>query len=403
MSADSSPRRPTPPSDLVRPGDCVAERLAFAVVGGALRRVTDFATLAPEDRPAARCPLCDEPVLLKLGAVRVHHAAHRAGSGCPLGAAGGGETALHVNTKLHLASALREWIAALPPGDRAGAPLVARVRCAARWRDAATGRAARCTAVRDVPLASDWDEVRVEMSLSADAGPAAARPDVVLLRGGRPVAAVEVLVTHAVAMPAAVTLSDLEVPWAEVRAARRLYSTPGAWAFPAALPAIRTSVAGAGGGWRCPAHRARVAGSSPARSARWLARVVDVFEPGGRWRRDVFWFEAEVQRGRVIAVRLLHLLDDDVVAKCGGTGLDRARAASELHQAFVRWARARRREGALVDSPMPWTSARRIRARRDALTALVADYPPRYVYRDARWVPRPEWRGRTWASRSGGE
>ena len=54
--------------------------LAWVIVDGRPRHVSDFAGLAPRRRPAAFCHTCGERLVLKLGDVRRHHAAHRAGA-----------------------------------------------------------------------------------------------------------------------------------------------------------------------------------------------------------------------------------------------------------------------------------------------------------------------------------
>lgn len=71
------------PAALLEPPPPKAEpRLAWVEISGEMCHVSDFAHLAPGERPSARCPACREPVTLKLGALRAHHAAHRPDSGC---------------------------------------------------------------------------------------------------------------------------------------------------------------------------------------------------------------------------------------------------------------------------------------------------------------------------------
>src|SRR5690242_4472730 len=114
--------------------------LTWVVVDGQPRHVSDFAHLSPRQRPAATCPACERHLTMKLGAVRRHHAAHDEGVAC---AATNPETALHLDTKLALAAALRAAMLA-------EAQLVIRQVCP------------DCSQHYEVTWASDWDDVRVE-------------------------------------------------------------------------------------------------------------------------------------------------------------------------------------------------------------------------------------------------
>ena len=71
----------------------------WVFVDETLHALADFAHLPPSQRPAAICPVCREPVLLKLGSKRTHHYAHYTGATC---ATTNPETALHFNTKCYM-------------------------------------------------------------------------------------------------------------------------------------------------------------------------------------------------------------------------------------------------------------------------------------------------------------
>ena len=131
---------------------------------------------------------------MKLGGVLNHHVAHRPDSTCTLRS--GGESVLHANAKFHLETVLRSR-----EDLRAAIPLLE-----------------GCTSCPSYPSRHEvlwgipWDEVRVEMATGNR------RPDVVLLQAGLPVAAIEVLVHHAVDVDKADDLEDLGIPWIEVEA-----------------------------------------------------------------------------------------------------------------------------------------------------------------------------------------
>lgn len=375
-------RLPTPGDPPGAPVACAAVRLAWVLVDGEdnerLLPVSRFALLAPAARPAARCPACRAPVTLKLGEVRMHHAAHQPGSRCTVES---GEGALHLNAKCAL------W-ARLAREAAPDAVLAITAACGApTWEDGSSRRAT-CAARLETALAAGWDAAEVELALDG------ARPDVVLLRAGAPVAAIELVASHAVDERKARRLARLGVPWVEVEAwrAAALVERDAALTLPATQLGAGTR---AGGPWRC-AHHARRAATRGARRANghrpWKARVVDRYGADGRWVRDVFVMEAELRGGRVVAVRLVHARDDDVLTRVARP--TREEAARALHAAFVRWARARRAEGLLVDSPMPWVDARRLwipPALREG-TGPMAAWKPTELVMPKRW----RWEGGRW-------
>lgn len=361
---------------------CVVAHLAWVVVGDRLRPVGDFAHLAPNARPEARCPVCRETVTLKLGEERIHHAAHRPGTTCAL--ASHGESAAHLNVKCHLATVLRA-----AAGERAR--LVVRDRCRESVWASENPRSSRCGMVQDTPWLEGWDAVEVELTIGT------LRPDVILLREGKAIGAIEVVARHGVDEAKATSLRALGLPWVEVRADVRLYDPLRPWAAEHPLPTIRRSVLGALP-WRCPDHARRAA----TRQARvdngcrpWMVRAADCYDASGRRVRDVFYLEAELRRGRVAAVRLMHTADDDVIAKVRPE--NRSHAMRVLHAAFVAWTRFQRGEGIFIDSPMPWIPARWLRASSRPMVVRESDCPVRWRYdrQRGRWA-RIEEASRRW-------
>src|SRR5215207_212036 len=127
--------------------------LAWVLVDDVPRHVSDFAALPPGRRPRALCPECARPLTLKLGRVLRHHAAHAAHDRC---ATTQPETALHVNTKYHLASRLRAAIGAK-------LPLIVLRSCAG----AHTGP---CEITEIAEWIRGWDEVVVEGNVETKDG-----------------------------------------------------------------------------------------------------------------------------------------------------------------------------------------------------------------------------------------
>ena len=349
-------------------------RLAWVLVGETLYHVSTFAQLAVADRPVAHCPVCREPVSLKLGRVLAHHAAHRDGSRCALDTE---ETALHYNTKQHLAAVFRA-----ARGER---PLVVRVRCAHRYGVAgetvlAPGQVP-CEAVLDTPLLATWDAVEVEVGLSE------IRPDVLLRSDDGPGAIIEVRRTHAVTATKLEHLAELGIPWAEVVASRRLYGALAAWTIEAPLPVVRTH---AFAQWFCDSHRGqrhrgrgRTVPGGP-----WIARVVDRYLPDGHVLRDIAFVDGLVRGRRVSRPTLHHRLDDTPLTELPNG--DAAAVHAAAHAAFLGWVRTLRAAGERVDSPMGWAPADSLRGG-DAWVAGTTLYPHRYQYdrSAAQWRRRP--------------
>lgn len=173
-------------------------KLRFCSVNGEIRNVSDFAHLTPKNRPAAVCPECKNLLILRLGDVNAHHAAHKTeASYCSLTT---GEGMLHLNTKHYIYEQLRQ-----------GSKLVIKQFCS------------KCATPGFNPFNSwlgsrpylwleDWDEVQMEKKIGS------LRPDIVLYRGGQPVAAIEVFVTHRLDEEKRARLGELGLPWIEVKA-----------------------------------------------------------------------------------------------------------------------------------------------------------------------------------------
>src|SRR5690349_15401338 len=65
--------------------------LAWVETSHGMRHVSAFAHLSPRERPrntkgdprAVRCPVCQQPVVIRIPKVRAFHAAHQPGATCP--------------------------------------------------------------------------------------------------------------------------------------------------------------------------------------------------------------------------------------------------------------------------------------------------------------------------------
>jgi hypothetical protein len=303
-----------------------------------LTRISSYAHLPPRDRPPAFCPCCHEKVWLKLGGRMRHHYAHRAESGCMAAA---GEGALHLSAKLHLAAELRPHH-----------PLQLEYSC----HGAETDRQ-RCLRVTTVHFPLEWDELRVEHSLPS------LRADILLLRKGRPVAAIEVFSSNAVGEVRADKYRNLGVPWIEVAAVGIVNRPAGPWLVGDALPALGESRLHPER-WRCPAHaRLHAAWLDQQMNGehRFASRLVHLYrnEAGlsraERRSRAITVSMIEIrEQGSVVAVRLER---EDTGSQIGPTVRvhDRTTAQRELHRHFRSWIRwLRNAQSTVTDSPMRW-------------------------------------------------
>lgn len=325
-----------------------ARGLTWILVDGEPAHVSRFAGLPPRRRPPVFCPQCGRRLTLKLGPILRHHAAHAAHDRC---AATAPETALHLDVKHHLAASLRAAIGT-------GAPLVLRRQCA----DV-------CDVTELHTWLRDWDDVVVETTVAGGR----ARPDITLVRDGRPVAAIEVLVSHAVDEEKQRALAGVGVPWIEVRAAEALLGEEdaGGWTADLPLPVAREGTADRWGAWRCAAHerehrvriealaerQARDAEAARRRSELRAARVVDVYQPGGARDRLIYRVE-EVRLDGAVAALVLRRGTREIASAPTDDARESKRAAwSSLQRAYAADVeRLTAAPGTFADSPMHWAT-----------------------------------------------
>lgn len=137
----------------------------WALVNGDPRHVTEFAYLAPQDRPRGICLECKKEVLFKCGQVYAHYVAHKEGRDCTAAA---GEGAEHYNAKLKLTTILRKQSSLDVVNICAG-----------------------CGVVNADPIKIEYDRVELEY-----VHPNQLRSDIALLNNGRVVGTIEIFVSH---------------------------------------------------------------------------------------------------------------------------------------------------------------------------------------------------------------
>jgi hypothetical protein len=236
-----------------------------------------------------------------------------------------------------------------------------------------------CDRLHEYPLLAGWDTVDVERGLSDT------RPDILLLRGGRPLGLVEVRHTSAATAEKLERLAALGLPWAEVVASRSLYAEFTAWSADRPLTVLRTSESAP---WRCDDHRhaTSAGGETSSRVGPWMARVVDRYLPTGRVVREIVYVEGRRRGKRVYQVALRDRVGTLLAELSDGTADE---VLARAHAAFRRWALAHRRAGELVDSPMSWSPPAGMLSEEVGWTAGTTFFPRRYERAGQGWAPRP--------------
>lgn len=391
-------------------------RLAYVAVADEPRpvHVSRYAELASAARPKVQCPVCRQVVTLRLGRRRVHHAAHRPGDRCAVTAL---ETALHLNTKLYLAEQL------LRAAGQGGASLLVRVPCTGYrlpatfgreppWSDA--WRHVTCAATSAEVWLAGWDEVDVELAVGSH------RPDITLSRAGRVVGLIEVFVSHEVSAPKAAGLAAAGMPWLEVAA--REVASAGAEAWTAAVPlpprqlvpalswqcavcrdgeirgraqlqaAREARQSAVRGGYVAPARRPRrLTPTLDTREPRpWRGRLLDVYSPDGRRVRYYLEAAGMLRDGRLCAVHLWRIGDDDPFARLPYE--NRHQLEHDLARAYDDYLARYVANGDVVDSPMGWLRLRQWPALASSLVYNRGLFPPRYKWSTPHraWVPCPD-------------
>ena len=139
-------------------------KLPFAVRGEALVHISEVTS---GRQPDCLCPECGEQLIARKGPKLAHHFAHRSGTDCS------GETALHKFGKLLIYEGIQR-------------ALTASAAIKLRWK------CPQCNDEHEGNLLKRAATVKLEYDLGE------ARPDVLLLDvSGKPVVAIEVVVTHA--------------------------------------------------------------------------------------------------------------------------------------------------------------------------------------------------------------
>ncbi|HFE46970.1 MAG TPA: hypothetical protein ENJ18_16050 [Nannocystis exedens] len=168
--------------------------IAWVLVDNALRHVSDFVELPPGSRPNPTCAVCRRTVVLRLGTIRAHHAAHRKGAICPTTKP---LYALYFNCKVHIGKAL-ETASKLRVG----------LKCKNK---------SRCHHRRIVDWIDDWDRVEIETAMGS------MKPDITLFQEDKAIASIDVAVSPTLDIDKGAERERTPMPWAVVRVSTNSY------------------------------------------------------------------------------------------------------------------------------------------------------------------------------------
>ncbi len=348
-------------------------RLAWAVVDGELAPISAFGHLGRGDRPRAICPVCECDVVFVLGKQTAHHFRHGDGSDCPVK---GGETAEHLNTKFYIADLLRR---AAPD------------RRVLRVTEQCIGVAAvglDCSRERAAVFVRGWDDVHVERGL------AELRPDVLLMRGGAPLAAIEVYRTHEVGELKALRLTELGVCWIEVPAGEEIYAGARPWTLSRPIPTLRVVPVPESRCADCTRihreaeerrRRDEMERAYRASLRRRAVRVVDLYRRSGDSERAILTIGAEYVGDTVRSVALVQETTDRILhrihVRAGPGGRRAAHAALEAR--FLDWKQFRVGQGNYADEASDgWVYEAELAGRDPDM-----GFPPRYLRDGDGWSP----------------
>ena len=248
-------------------------------VNDQIHRVSDFSHLPPASRPDAVCPLCLNPVIMKLGDERVHHYAHKHDVMCT---ATQPETALHLNTKFHIYNQLLS-----------GTQLYLEQYCS-------NG----CGKNIVLSWAKDWEKIEIEYTIGKF------RPDVFILARSATNKAIEIKVTHPVENDKEEFYKEQNIDWLEIEANESIYDGENPWTIDQPLPfAVCKTFLPA---WTCDhcivqlrdeeLARRKAQEKSEYHQHNYLetiyAKMVDFYYPSGKQYREIYYMSKRIRNDK---------------------------------------------------------------------------------------------------------
>lgn len=330
----------------------------WVIVANELRLTSDFAHLAPADRPKALCPECKTSVILKLGPHRIHHYAHKPDVECSASIL---ETALHLNTKFHIYQQLEN-----------GKQLSVRQRCT------------NCSNTRPHVWLKGWDKVEIEYTVNSF------RPDIALLNAdGQVMGAIEIVVTNPVDEAKSGFYEAAQIVWLEIKAKASLYSGQEAWtvdkplSFTRIFPPFDQS-------WICDSCRHRklarrqyIERQESRRVITLELMMVDFYYRSLRHERIVYFIRQESIVGEPLRLRLVENGKPHSIACVDVVDANEAQIVSEFKQRIDQYLVQVKSDFQIIDVVIPWGKAKQFGR------LSYKNFPRRFYYNMTaeKWVP----------------
>ncbi|MDO8716957.1 MAG: competence protein CoiA family protein [Dehalococcoidales bacterium] len=308
-------------------------RPQWVLVSGQIHHVSDFPRYSS---PAALCPSCGNPVILKLGDVRVHHYAHKTEEGCESTKR---DNALHENTKFHIHRQLST-----------GTQLYLEQRCS-------NG----CGNRQIVSWANYIERPEVERSIGSR------RPDISILCSDGTSKAIEIKVTHAVEDEKAVDFENEKICWIEVEGSESIYDGENVWTIDKPLPFLKCKPQLPG--WTCDNCKAKLINEERDRLREQqqaehkkhnyeetiYAKLVDFYFPTNLKYREIYYLHKVVRMDKLVRVFVLNRKYEPVFEENGENIEELQESAFNAVEHAIKM---KCKNGAIADGRMwsPWTS-----------------------------------------------
>lgn len=311
------------------------KQLCWVLINNELHHVKEFSHLKPNQRPVTYCPVCKRQVVLRLGDIRIFHAAHKPDDICAVTQP---ETALHLNTKLYIANQLRKHNSVFIN----------------QYCDGLTKHGCYYGNFRKYAYINGWDEVKVEYHIDQY------QPDIVLLKNGKAIGAIEVLVTHSLEPEKECYLNKLSIPWIEVVAEKILQSDKNGVDWTADHSFIPNKInSGMIAKWVCSNcqnyKKSRIRKQQQQEIANQYQitafRIVDFYYPDRKHQRSIYYASKREQNGKTTEIRIKD--QNGEIASIENPTLPKDKVV--LQQMFKRHIETySNRSGNRVDTHMKW-------------------------------------------------
>ena len=354
----------------------IEAKLSWVIVDGDIHQVKDFSHLKPDQRPVAYCPECKRQVILRLGERRIFHAAHKAQDNCVLTSP---ETALHLNTKLYVAEELRKH-----------KPLLINTYCKGY-------EGLICSNKKLSEYFTEWDQVKVEYHIDQY------RPDIVLLKEGQTIGAVEIFVTHTIEPEKESYLKQLSIPWLEIDALKVLSKNEeNNWTIndPVIYQKINNQFLEK---WICNTcenkvnrkdeRKEKIKNSEDYKITAF--RSVDFLYTNGSHYRSIFIAKKRIQKGKITHL----LIDENYNTVCEVKYINNEKSEKILREKFNKFLHSYVKKGHTVDFHMSWEIWQKSLPISEMKKYSIHSYfPRRYSWSidQEKWIPRISYKKLSW-------